>query len=44
MLRVAISCVHVLGLDEGRSGVEDLPMLTRLQELLPSSVEVCEIY
>jgi hypothetical protein len=39
---VAISCVHVLGLEEGRSGIEDLPMLARLEELLPSSVEVSE--
>ena len=39
-----MSCVHVLRLQEGRSGIEDLPMLSRLTQLLPDTVEVkCDV-
>jgi hypothetical protein len=41
MIRVATACVHVLGLQEGRNGIEDLWMLSRLTELVPSNIEVC---
>ena len=40
MIRIATACVHVLGLQEDRSGIEDLWMLTRLTELVPPHVEV----
>ena len=35
-----MACVHVFGLQEGRSGIEDLPMLNKLKALLPEEVEV----
>jgi hypothetical protein len=44
MIRIATACVHVLGLQEDRSGIEDLWMLTRLTELVPPNVEVCSQY
>eukprot|EP01041_Mallomonas_annulata_P005499 gene5499-11072_t len=40
ILRKAVGCVHVLGLQEGRAGIEDLPMLTTLKKLLPELVEL----
>jgi hypothetical protein len=39
-----MACVHVLGLQEGRAGIEDLPMLTSLKQLLPDLVEVHEVF
>ena len=44
MLKVAMACVHILGLKKASHGIEDLPMLTRLTELLPSTVEVGSVH
>lgn len=44
MIRIAAACVHVLGLQEERSGIEDLWMLSRLAELIPPTVEVIIIF
>jgi hypothetical protein len=40
MIRIAVCCVQVLGLQNSRLGIEDLPMLSQLREILPPIVEV----
>ena len=35
-----MACVHVLRLKEASHGIEDLPMLSHLTSLLPTTVEV----
>lgn len=44
ILRRAIACVHVLNLQEGRTGIEDLPMLTKLKQLIPETVDLPAIF
>lgn len=43
LLRCAVACVQVLTLQEGRVSAEDLPMITKLSNILPASTELSDI-